>query len=155
VAPARDDQLSNAPDSVRPGAGRPLRVLIVEDEPDALRSLMLLLRTEGHDVVGVGSGKGMREAMRSHEPDAVLLDINLPDASGYELARELRRRFGEQSEKPLLIAVTAWGKTSDRILAQIAGFDFHLAKPYDPHKLLSILRSGGAATELRRYPPPY
>lgn len=123
------------------GALRPLRVLVVEDDHDSVRSLMLLLRTEGYEVTGVGSAKGMWEALRSTEPDVVLLDINLPDASGYQVARELRRRFGEDSGKPALIAVTAWNKGADKILAQIAGFDYHIGKPYSPEHLLSILRS--------------
>ena len=118
-----------------------MRVLVVEDEPDAVQSLMLLLRSDGYEVSGVGSAKAMWDALESAQPDVLLLDINLPDASGYQIARELRRRFGEESDKPVLIAVTAWNKGSDKVLAQIAGFDFHLGKPYNPNQLLSILRS--------------
>ena len=147
-----DDQLSNAVDSVGTGSFRPLKVLVVEDDADTLHSLMLLLRTDGHDVIGVASAKGMWEAMRSQEPEAVLLDITLPDASGYQLARELRRRFGEEAQKPLLVAVTAWSKSSDRMLAQLAGFDYHLGKPYSPEHLLSILKSTDTGQMLRPGP---
>ena len=121
-----------------------MRVLIVEDDADTVRSLMLLLRSDGHEATGVGSAKAMWEAIGSWEPDVVLLDIGLPDASGYQIARELRRRFGEEADKPLLIAVTAWNKGSDKVLAQIAGFDYHVGKPYDPNHLLSIWRSAVA-----------
>ena len=117
-----------------------MRVLIVEDDADTVRSLMLLLRSDGHETTGVGSAKAMWETIGSWEPDVVLLDISLPDASGYQIARELRRRFGEEADKPLLIAVTAWNKGSDKVLAQIAGFDYHLGKPYDPNYLLSLVR---------------
>jgi DNA-binding response OmpR family regulator len=142
VVSLKSEEISSPADadpSPRTGA---LRVLIVEDDADTVRSLMLLLRSDGHETTGVGSAKAMWEAIASWQPDAVLLDISLPDASGYQIARELRRRFGEEAEKPLLIAVTAWSKGSDKVLAQIAGFDYHLGKPYDPNRLLSILRDG-------------
>lgn len=120
---------------------RPLRVLVVEDDQDNLRSLMLLLRSDGHDARGVGSAKAMWAQAGDFDPDAIILDINLPDASGYQVARDLRRTFGEDSARPLLIAATAWNKGADKVLAQIAGFDHHLGKPYDPSELLRILRS--------------
>jgi CheY-like chemotaxis protein len=91
----------------------------------------------------------MWDALHSLEPDVVLLDINLPDASGYQVARELRRRFGENADTPLLVAITAWNKESDRLLAQIAGFDYHLGKPYAPDRLISIIRSAATATGFR------
>lgn len=72
-------------------------------------------------------------------PDAVLLDIAMPDMSGYEVAQELRRRYGEV--RPLLIAISGHHKKgSDRVLAEIAGFNHHVAKPYDPDALLGLLR---------------
>jgi DNA-binding response OmpR family regulator len=132
------------------GAPRTLRVLIVEDDQDGLRSLMLLLRTEGYDVRGVGSAKTMWECAGEFEPDAILLDINLPDRSGYEVAQQLRRLYPEGSVRPLLVAVTAWNKGSDRILAQLAGFDHHIGKPYEPAALLSILRELDAGLGTRR-----
>jgi DNA-binding response OmpR family regulator len=145
-----DGRLSGA---AQPGATAPLRalrVLIVEDDADSVRSLMLLLRTEGYETKGVGSAKAMWESAGAFDPDIILLDITLPDASGYQLARDLRRTYGEEALRPALIAVTAWNKPSDKILAQIAGFDYHLGKPYHPQSLISILRSvtptlGGAA----------
>jgi CheY-like chemotaxis protein len=142
-----ESEVSRVADAERNVRARALRVLVVEDDADTVRSLMLLLRSEGHEAAGVGSAKAMWEAIHSWEPDAVLLDISLPDASGYQVARELRRRFGEEAEKPLLVAVTAWNKGSDKVLAQIAGFDYHLGKPYNPQQLLAILAS--AATSPR------
>jgi DNA-binding response OmpR family regulator len=140
--PPESQEISSTVDADPSGLRRALRVLIVEDDADTVRSLMLLLRSEGYETTGVGSAKAMWNALQSWEPDVVLLDIGLPDASGYQIARELRRRFGEEAEKPLLVAVTAWNKGSDKVLAQIAGFDYHLGKPYDPNHLLSILRGG-------------
>ena len=119
---------------------RSLRVLVVDDEKDQLLSLLMLLRAEGHEVAGVGSAKAMWDRIGEFEPDVVLLDIGLPDRSGYEVARDLRRTYGEKSGSPVLIAVTAWNKSSDRILAVIAGFDHHVGKPYEPQSLLDLLR---------------
>jgi DNA-binding response OmpR family regulator len=141
VASLESAEVSSAVDAGPAGRTRALRVLIVEDDADTVRSLMLLLHSDGHEATGVGSAKAMWEAIGAWEPDAVLLDISLPDASGYQIARELRRRFGEEAEKPLLVAVTAWNKGADKVLAQIAGFDFHVGKPYNPNQLLAILRS--------------
>jgi DNA-binding response OmpR family regulator len=140
VAPHNTENLAKSADSPRVSQ-RALRVLVVDDDPDTVRSLMLLLRTDGYEASGVGSAKAMWEAIGNTQPDVVLLDISLPDASGYQLARDLRRRFGEEADKPVLIAVTAWNKGSDKVLAQIAGFDYHVGKPYSPNQLLSILRS--------------
>lgn len=123
------------------GALRALRVLIVEDDQDNMRSLMLLLRSEACDVLGVATAKAMWDKAGDFDADVILLDISLPDASGYQVARDLRRTFGEDAMRPVLVAVTAWNKGSDKILAQIAGFDYHLGKPYDPNALLRVLRS--------------
>jgi CheY-like chemotaxis protein len=70
-------------------------------------------------------------------PDAILLDIGMPKITGYEAARRLRQRYGD--ECPMLIAVTGWKQASDKILASLAGFDHHVAKPYDPNALIALL----------------
>jgi len=134
-----DDTAAVAGLSGGPAASRPLRVLVVDDDKDTVISLMLLLRTEGHDAIGVGTAAAAWDSMREFDPDAVLLDIGLPDKSGYDVAREFRRWFGLLERRPVIIAVTAWNKGSDRILAQLAGFDHHVGKPYDPQALLGLL----------------
>jgi CheY-like chemotaxis protein len=118
-------------------AGRPLRVLVVDDDRDTVVSLEMLLREEGHSVVGVYEGKEVLSSIRRFEPDVVLLDIGLPDMTGYDVARAVRRH----GQHPTLIAVTAWSKATDRLMAKAAGFDHHLAKPYDPLTLLALLKS--------------
>ena len=116
---------------------RPLRVLVVDDDRDTVVSLTLLIRNEGHDVKGVHDSSAMWQVIEQFRPDAILLDIGLPDRNGYDVARTLRRRFGPQT--PMLIAVTAWNKGADKVLAQLAGFDHHVGKPYDPQSLLTLL----------------
>jgi len=115
-----------------------LRVLVADDDRDAVNSLLELLRDEGHEVRGVYTGLDVLDSVRDFGPDAVLLDIGMPHITGYEVARELRTRYA--SARPLLIAVTGRSQPSDRNLAQLAGFDHHVAKPYDPNALLELLK---------------
>lgn len=115
-----------------------LRVLVVDDERDEVLTLMALLRDEGYETRGAYRGKEVLDAVRDFAPHAVLLDIGMPDINGYEAARQIRERYGVQG--PMLIAVTGWKKSSDRMLAQMAGFDHHVAKPYDPMALLNLLK---------------
>jgi two-component system CheB/CheR fusion protein len=118
---------------------RTLRVLVVDDERDSVDMLTLLLNDEGHEVRGLTRGKEVLDAVADFKPDAVLLDIAMPDASGYELAKEIRRRYGEV--KPMLIAISGrYKQASDKMLGQIVGFDHYLTKPCDPGMLLSLLR---------------
>jgi len=119
-----------------------LRVLVVDDDRDEVLTLVALLRDEGYDARGSYRGKDVLDLVRDFDPHAVLLDIGMPDLNGYEAARLVRARYGSAS--PLLIAVTGWKKASDRLLAQLAGFDHHVAKPYDPQLLLSLLKSNPA-----------
>jgi DNA-binding response OmpR family regulator len=114
-----------------------LRVLVVDDERDAVLTLVALLRDEGYDARGAYRGKEVLDLIRDFAPHAVLLDIGMPDLNGYELARQIRHRWGNVA--PLLIAVTGWKQSSDKMLATMAGFDHHVAKPYDPQALLSLL----------------
>lgn len=114
-----------------------LRVLVADDDRDAVESLLELLRDEGHEVRGVYTGLDVLDSVRDFAPDAVLLDIGMPHVTGYEVARELRQRYA--SARPLLIAVTGRNRPDDRNFAQLAGFDHHVAKPYDPKELLALL----------------
>jgi len=118
---------------------RPLRLLVADDERDTVLTLALLLRHEGHTVKGVHSGAEVLAAFADEQPDAVILDIEMPGMSGYSVAQELRRRH-HPVRGPLLIAISGkWVKASDRMLARLAGFDHHLLKPCDPEDLLRLL----------------
>ena len=119
---------------------RPLRILVVDDERDTVMTLTAILSDEGHDVVGVHSGAEVMPAMEEFDPDAVLLDIAMPEMSGYEVAKEIRRRYGEI--KPLLIAISGrYKQASDRVLAEIVGFNEFLTKPYETRDLLELLKN--------------
>ena len=116
---------------------RRLRILVADDERDSVSMLAFILQDEGHEVREVYRGAEVLRLAREFNPDAVLLDIGMPGMSGYDVARELRQEYGEK--KPLLIAVTGWKQSSDRILAKLAGFDHHLAKPFQSDALLKLL----------------
>ena len=128
---------ASAPESQHRSAARALRVLIVEDDRDTVLSLLALLRDEGYEAKAVYKSADVWTLIGLFDPDVLLIDIGLPDGSGYELAQEIRKRFGE--ENPFLIAVTAWNQGSDKILAKIAGFNEHVGKPYDPNELLRLV----------------
>jgi CheY-like chemotaxis protein len=115
----------------------PLRILIADDEHDAVLALTLLLRDEGHEVRGVYRGDAVIEAVTEFSPDVVLLDLGMPHLTGYQVARELRIRYS--AARPHLIALT--GLADDKRLAYLAGIDHHVAKPYDPAALIDLLRS--------------
>ena len=125
-----------SPENPELGRSR-LRVLVVDDERDAVLTLMALLRDEGYEARGAYRGTEVLDLIRDVVPHAVLLDIGMPDLNGYEVARLIRARWGELA--PLLIAVTGWKQSADRLLAKMVGFDHHVAKPYDPQALLSLL----------------
>lgn len=124
---------ANAPDI---GIG-PLRILIADDDHDAVLTLMTILRHEGYETRGVYKGNDVLRMVEEFTPDAVLLDITMPGMSGYDVARELRQRFGETGI--VLVAVTAWKQPSDKLLAKIVGFDYHFSKPFDPQALIEVL----------------
>lgn len=131
--------LGSAQDAARLPVGRPLRILLADDDRDATLSLATLLRLEGYEVRHVYDGDATLAAVREFRPDVVLVDIGMPKLSGYDVARHIRERYGK--EGPVLVALTGWKQASDRILATLAGFDHHVAKPYDPAKLLELVRT--------------
>ena len=118
-------------------ASRRLRILVVDDDQDGALMLGALLRLASYEVFIVHGGQEALDATREFTPDVVLLDIGMPKITGYEVARRLHQRLGEAC--PVLIALTGWKQSSDKILATLAGFDHHLAKPYDTGDLLKLL----------------
>ena len=113
------------------------RILVADDDADAVLSLTTLLRQEGYVVRGVHRGAEVLQAIFNFAPDVVLLDIGMPQMSGYDVARTLRERYG--SARPALIAVTGRTGEADRQQARAAGFEHHVAKPYEPRALLRLI----------------
>ncbi|MBC7455895.1 MAG: response regulator, partial [Massilia sp.] len=116
-----------------------LRVMIVDDNPDAALMLSVLLEATGYDVViENSSGGGLALAARC-TPGVGLLDIGLPGMDGYQLARRVRALPG--MEQATLIAITGYGQAEDRRKTRDAGFQHHLVKPVDTAELLTLLQA--------------
>jgi CheY-like chemotaxis protein len=85
------------------------------------------------------NGRPVLDVVTYYQPDVVLLDIGMPDRTGYNLAEELHAYYGEKC--PVLIAVTARTSAADKLQSKNCGFDYHITKPYEPTELLGLLSS--------------
>lgn len=112
------------------------QVLIVEDNLDQAQTLGVFLGLKGHHISIAGSGPAAIEAARRVRPDVVLLDLGLPGADGFEVARQIRREHGDAVR---IIVVSAYGTDNDRRLSLEAGCELHLIKPADPRFIESLL----------------
>jgi signal transduction histidine kinase/CheY-like chemotaxis protein len=133
---------SDATAARRP-SGRPLQVLIVDDNRDAASTLALCLRDAGHHVVIEEDSLRALKHVSQHPADVYLLDIGLPNMDGNELARRIRAHA--HGRRPLLVAVTGYGQQSSREAALEAGFDHYFVKPADAGKLIRLLAAHGDA----------
>ena len=119
----------------------PLSVLVVDDNRDAADALVALLNAHGYRAFAAYSGaSAIGHADRAH-PDVVLLDIGMPETTGFDVARALRDY--RRAPKPVIIAVTGASEPSDKLAARMAGFDHYLVKPVEVQSLVGLLRSLG------------
>jgi DNA-binding response OmpR family regulator len=109
----------------------------VDDNRDAADSLGLLLGLDGHDVRVAYAGRQALETAREFLPDVAILDLGLPDLSGYDVAQLMRQ--DPVLQRVALIALTGWGQDEHKQRARDAGFDFHLTKPVDLDRLAAVL----------------
>ncbi len=121
-----------------PQPGHRSRILLADDNRDAVDSLALVLRMAGYEVYATHSGLEALDVGARVRPDVFILDIGMPEISGYELAGRIRRQ--SWGRDPLLIALTGWGQREDKERSREAGFDHHLTKPVDPDQLERLLR---------------
>ena len=118
--------------------GRPLRILVADDNVDAAHTIAALLETGGHRVDLLHDGRRALEQAASGGYDLAILDIGMPGLNGHEVAAALRRTPG--CEHTFLAALTGWGAESDRERSQAAGFDAHLTKPAGVAEIDALLR---------------
>jgi two-component system OmpR family response regulator len=116
--------------------GTPVRVLVVDDEPTLAELLSMALRYEGWEVKSAGDGMTAVRTARDFRPDAVILDMMLPDIDGLEVLRRLR---GESPEVPVLF-LTAKDSVEDRITGLTAGGDDYVTKPFSLEEVVARLR---------------
>ncbi|MBT8103233.1 MAG: response regulator [Woeseia sp.] len=115
----------------------PRKVLVVEDNENARDGLCQLLQLWGHEVLEAADGKEALALFRSERPDIALVDIGLPQVSGYEVATTVRKEVALDGVQ--LVALTGYGQESDRQRAMDAGFDSHIVKPANVKDLIAVL----------------
>ena len=120
--------------------GKPCRVLIAEDIPDAAEMLRLFVEQLGHEVRVAADGVQAADIAREFRPQIALLDLGMPRMDGYEAARQIRAALGSGA---MLVALTGWGQEEDQQRARAAGFDHHLTKPADPDVVEHLIAAAG------------
>ncbi len=118
------------------GAHMSARVLVVDDEPQIVRALRTSLRGAGYDVETAATAEGALTVLAANPPDAVVLDLVLPDGSGTEVCRELRT----WSSAPVII-LSVVGEEAEKVAALDAGADDYVTKPFSVEELLARLRA--------------
>ncbi|KQS30951.1 response regulator [Dyadobacter sp. Leaf189] len=114
------------------------RILVVDDNRDAADTLAMMLKLTGYETKACYSGRDGVAAAESYRPMAIVLDIGMPDITGYEACRLIRDTAWGQSA--LIVALTGYGADEDRQKSTEAGFDVHLLKPVDLPELSRLLK---------------
>jgi CheY-like chemotaxis protein/two-component sensor histidine kinase len=115
------------------------KILVADDNRDAADTLAMLLEISGFEVLVAHTGEQALAKAGESIPDAVILDIGMPDMTGYEVARRIRAEPWGKSV--FLLAITGWGQEEDKERAMAAGFDQHMTKPVDPDSVEQRLRT--------------
>lgn len=118
------------------------RILVVDDCADTVEIISTLLRIYGHLTRGERTGAGALDAAEEFQPDIVLLDLRLPDISGFDVGPQLRSRV---THSCYVAALTGLGTLRDRTRTQALGFDHHLLKPVDALALKMVVADAALA----------
>jgi PAS domain S-box-containing protein len=117
---------------------RGVRVLLVDDDTDSLDITNVVLTSAGAETRACASAAAARDILSGWDPHVLVSDIEMPDEDGYTFLREIRASGALGSRTPA-VALTAYGRSEDRMRALAAGFDFHLSKPVDPAELSQVI----------------
>lgn len=111
------------------------RIICIEDEPEMIDLIQLILNRRGFDVIGAAGGKEGLQMIRDMHPDLVLLDLMMPDMDGWEVYQQMKAE--ESTRKIPVIIVTAKAQNIDKVLGlHIAKVDDYIAKPFGPQELV-------------------
>ena len=137
--------LQTPADAQTPASSERLRwkILVADDSQDGADSLAFLLKAAGHDVHTAYDGRTAIQLAEELKPDVVLLDIGMPEVSGYDVARAIRRESWGRGMR--LFALTGWGQAEHRRRSLEVGFDDHLVKPVELDMLENLLQMGSGA----------
>ena len=119
------------------------RILVVDDNIDAAKTLSMMLSIMGNEICLAHDGVEAVAKAASFQPEIILLDLGLPHLSGIEACQQIRQQPG--AERILIVALTGWGQEQDKLRTREAGFDEHLVKPIEParlHELVGALPNG-------------
>jgi PAS domain S-box-containing protein len=118
-----------------------LKVLVIDDEPDARALAQRLLQAQGAIVATAGSATDAYTCIRENRPDVIVSDIGMPGEDGYAFIKKLRALPPAEGGTIPAIALTAFARAEDRRKALMAGFQMHIAKPVEPAELLTVVAS--------------
>ena len=124
-------------DASIPSSKSARRILVVDDNSDSRELTATLVQMSGHESRTASDGGEAIEQANSYQPDAILLDIGLPDMTGYDVCRTIREQ--DWASGVPIIALSGWGGSDAFDESRDAGFDAHLVKPVDPADLLDLL----------------
>ncbi len=118
-----------------------LRILVVDDEPDACELLKTVLQTYGAEVAVAASGSEAMQRLEELVPQVLISDIGMPGEDGYSFIRRVRALDAQRGGKIPAIALTAYAREEDRRRSLLAGFQMHLPKPVNPDELVLVVAS--------------
>jgi signal transduction histidine kinase/ActR/RegA family two-component response regulator len=137
---------SSPPDEVLPTSLAGLRVLVVDDEPDARTLLKRLLEGWDAEVLSAASAAEALAMIESSRPDVLVSDIGMPDVDGYEFLKRVRALGEARGGTIPAIALTASARSEDRTRTLMAGYQVHVAKPVEPGELIATVASVAGRT---------
>jgi signal transduction histidine kinase/CheY-like chemotaxis protein len=116
-----------------------IRVLVVDDEPDARELVAYVFEEVGMEVRAAASAADALKELQSFTPQVIVSDIGMPHEDGYQLIRSVRTLFGDDKKDTPAIALTAFARNEDRTRALVEGFNLHMAKPVEPNALVDAV----------------
>jgi PAS domain S-box-containing protein len=125
-----------------------LKLLVVDDEEDALALVTQVLESRGADVYSVASASEALERLASLKPDVIVSDIGMPDEDGYSLIRKIRALPAENGGRTPAVALTAYARAEDAQRAFAAGYQLHISKPVEPSQLANVVANLGGRSQL-------
>jgi CheY-like chemotaxis protein len=146
-ATAQLDRISSRTDADGPDARSALaglRVLLVDDDSEALDLVVAIVSAAGAVVRACASAPEALDAVRAWRPDVLVADIEMPGEDGYWLISRVRALPEAEGGRTAAVALTAYGRSNDRVRSLSAGYNMHVPKPVDPGELTAIIASVSA-----------
>ena len=110
------------------------KILVVDDEPDAVGLLSIRLKSNGYDVISALDGKSCLKKAVEEKPDLIILDILMPKINGFEVCKRLKER--DETKDIPVIMLTAKDSDTDKVIGRVIGANYYIAKPFDSEVLL-------------------